>query len=1010
MQESEREAVIVEEEETAALDSCDSSSSSDDRMNSGSDSEGDEDVLGEVQQFPDESETHKVFETIEDSTSSETARTFGKAEPNLRRDLIELGSKPVEDQDSNRSNGLTTEVARVESRNEKPIHRASSVPTSLDQLPSDNLQKSSSLTDCLKETAIDQKGPLRIIKGNAVVEMTEKNSDRQSEKEQIPLNEEEVTTEFESEQILSACEVSKTEAESEEDILKTDADEPSSTTQTVVLRRRNVDNKLTPHLDVVVESGKVKRRSRNFEKGVFNVSSDSDSETANVLSHESEASVEPASIGIDLEPKGADEQDVASSPDKEDAEPGAVKRHTQAIELKYRESLKRNSLPVRKSTSSTSEDEPETDKENRNTQDVPAVERSRNASNEGSSNFVPLKEKKDRNQIPSADTTTDILKTLNEVENIGDVVQEIYEEMNKDPSGKDIVTIEGGDSMRDSGEMIDKEIVEKAEHDSETPRAGLVKRNTLLLEEKVKVILAQSEVTQKRRSVVETECETVVDQSVHTGPLTVGSDLNVVLVTDAKSSELEQSSTETDQEKATSGSVSGQPVELGLPEREMEAEEDWTEKPGLVKRHTLLIEERMKQSNEDLSTDLGEPKVGTSESQMPTTEEEVEKLASGTEKVSVASKETPVELQNQTEEHLQFGKVEKDVEVEETNTAIEPGYVRRHKLRLEGRSLSLPETVTMAESTFRSESVCEQYCADQLERKDQASSGTTVIRSSSFGQAMAHAVDTTSVVRVKRHTQVIEDVIREATERDSKKKSREELQASQSTETESTPGISVESTPKVVVVHRTPEERRTHRLKGVESKSHQAVLQALEQTHHNIDAEEDVTHTQWAQANVRQRTQILEEIIQERIGATEAFEQLLAQAFENQTKQRSAPVRRHESLPKSMKPFGRSTDPSIHVRKRSLSIEAGNERDENVSWTAPSKEQMKPGEEAIYSLPRNWKPSAIKGQGETVSETRSEVKGKRFIIEELTSGEVGDTQLTEKEKLTSVETRTLDKQ
>ena len=889
VQESEQEE--IEKEEMIGLECSETSSGSDESTMSSSD---EEDPWSEIQ--PDEI---KVLESACGSYNVNAPEDATSSKEILSNDVF----KPSEIKYSDNIRTFTVDAALAQEEKtvyKKPIHRTLSVPASLSKLTSDNLERSSSLKDCSTENEMHQ--------NKSFNSLTEKNINTklrsQAERERITQRDQSMS--------------SKSDID-----VNTESNMESQTAETVVLRREKkpLGSQTSLQLDVFVESGNVKRWSRNFEVGIFNVSGDSESETANVPSNESETNTEPFGIEI-TELKQGDE--TAS---------GVVRRHTQAIESKYQESLKRDSIPVRKSSSSVSDDDPETSEESiKNKTDPKLLGDSKNNNNLETFTILPLVEKTDQEK-PSQEVSN----TLQELQNFEELVREKTKEINGEHFSKETIS----------------EVTESTEQGFETPEAGTVKNSTLILEERVKDVPVQFDVVQKKVSLSERDIQLVEPstQTLNSASPSVDGGLNVVAADDVS----KHSTIDVNREYVMNESVSGLPVV----EKEMAVQDDCAEKKGLVKRHTLIIEERMKFSNEDVSSELD---TATLELPFPDSETRIERTWSGTE-----MRKKSIELPAPVDKN-------KKKDIDKTSATIEPGHVKRHKLRLEGRSVSLPETMNLQETK------------ELRDRNGEHSN------SSSRFHAASDAVDTTSVVRVKRHTQVIEDVIREATERDCIKA--DDTKTSENTDNECKSSYVKQNPLEAIVISRSSEECKRQPLR--ESKSRQAVLEALEKTHQSMDTEEGDTHTKWAQANVRQRTQILEEIIREKMDATEAFDQLLAQAFENQTKQKSVSVRRHGSFPRSMKPFEKCLDPSIHVRKRSFSTETDKRRDSSSLEIAYQKDKSQKDQGSIHTLPRDWK--VRQDEQEKQSNVKLEVKSKQFIIEELALEETSYSQSSENEK------------
>lgn len=427
----------------------------------------------------------------------------------------------------------------------------------------------------------------------------------------------------------------------------------------------NARGSLPRELHGVLESGFVKRKSRNFEEGVYNVPS-----VLQVLddevSLENEMEVEFAP-GEDDRPPAPDEEQDESTP-SEEPEPGVVKKHRQEYELKHRESLKRGAVLQRGGSG-----------------DDGSLKRERGdiqGSTAGDADSEAFQ----------AEEGSDRVRAVN----LEALVQKVNEDMKKEVSIRRISRKElelrafvqqAGEQMEDAltnGEdgnfnrATDNSVTDLRSMEVEIPATGVIKRNTV----KGK-ILEDPQLTGNSP-----ECTKTVASK---GEMT----------------NLGLTSTDTEQVQPSlvqDASASVQPTEKSTGERDaselsdVTSEQDNESVPqkGLVKRHTLLIEERLQpfgqkvdKEDEDGGGKEGEPTVEHEESSgLPLKGEprgataEIEPVQSSV--VEDASAE--VETESTEREMCDVPSEREDKASEEdTESVPQKGLVKRHTLLIEGR-------------------------------------------------------------------------------------------------------------------------------------------------------------------------------------------------------------------------------------------------------------------------------------------------------------------------------------
>ena len=475
----------------------------------------------------------------------------------------------------------------------------------------------------------------------------------------------------------------------------------------------------------------------------------------------------------------------------------------------------------------------------------------------------------------------------------------------------------------------DRESTESGQDTDNVPPKGLVKRHTLLIEGKIQPL--DQELERKVQTETGNETERTDDQVLCASPLK--GDKRVVSDTKDLKDDVE-----------TGASRIKDPSAL-LEDIEDKASEQDTEnvlQKGHVKRHTLLIEERLlpldQESDKDVEKDDGK------ESELLLHKEAV----------------LPVEDQGQLRyqiERTSDSEGEQYVEENQDNESVS-GLVKREKLRIEERLQS-----TSAESKQEPEQVLTNSDNTELETGDGEEDCQEVDTTEKSGEEIERikveeeeqsevAVDTSSVVRVKEQAQHLEGIIR-VTQDGEKVRSPSSKDGDLKTSDEP---------PKFFIVPRAGSEENIDEGNEVntvdkiseEKKdclSDSTVDVALLKAQENLDSEktnldlDNKNFVDWKIANVKQRRQIFEDIVR-------SYDKDRLKGDE-ESENKSNSLRRHESMPK----MHRATE-KLAFRRRSVSdvtaaISSGSDR--KVGYTIEFRKRID-GSSSSSSLPRDWSP------------------------------------------------------
>ena len=672
----------------------------------------------------------------------------------------------------------------------------------------------------------------------------------------------------------------------------------------------------------VVESGFVKRHSRNFEEGIFHLPSETEVFNDDVAVEEEDRE------GSDVPSAGdkLDQEDVKSFPGEE-PEPGIVKKHKEGYEMKHRESAK-TALSLKQISSAEGVDVKEDEGKVDVFSDVSCVPLEKDASQLAEGSETPSA---DQEVQPSGTAQYDHGFSVN----VDALLQKVNEDMKKevlsrrtarsrkvrearaladDESGnaKESLGSVGGENWTEHNGSygVDlKQCVLESEN-PEVPVAGLVKRNTLILEGKVRDFSVQD--TQQVEAVASkgeatSAAVTVWDQEPRMS--------SVKLFVEPSGEGSEQSLT-VDEEMSLGTEAS---------EGDGGSQQDTKDAPrkGLVKRHTLLIEERLQPLEQDASEDPAEKER---ESGMALTETQVSDSPSDEGQLRYQIEPTCADT---TEEHA--------VTAEEDSEAI-CGLVKREKLRIEER-LQPGVTPVAKEPTVSEMQVKEEDMAvlegdididvgKNCRQSDKpAQDDNDAIPVEEYDQSEV-AIDTSSVVRVKEHAQHLENILHD-NQPDSK--------------------TNVEDrAPRIVIVPRSTSVEKENTDNECTTAN---TMETLRNAKEGWGAEKATAVVNLATGNVKQRTQMLEDIIRDSDkGDWERDED---------NERNGSSVCRDESMPKAIRRPAR-----LVLRRRSFSdvTENSSISKRNVVYTVQLLKDSSTGSANSSSLPRNW--SLRKGRSE----------------------------------------------
>ena len=450
----------------------------------------------------------------------------------------------------------------------------------------------------------------------------------------------------------------------------------------------------------------------------------------------------------------------------------------------------------------------------------------------------------------------------------------------------------------------DGESTESGHDTDDVPPKGLVKRHTLLIEEKIQPL--DQELEKKVQKETGNETERTDDEDARASPSKKNVKEPCSLVEDIEDKESEQDT------------------------------ENVLQK-GLVKRHTLLIEERLQPLDQESDKDVEKD--------------------DGKESELVLQKEAvlPVEDQGQLRyqiERTSDSEVEQCVEENQDNESVS-GLVKREKLRIEERLQTTSaeskqdlEQVLAGSDNIVLETVDGEEDCQEVDLTEKSGEEIEQVKGEEHSEV---AVDTSSVVRVKEQAQHLEGIIR-VTQDVEKVKSQTskdgELKAS-------------DEAPKFVIVPRAGSEENIdegNELKKISEEkmdvlSDSAVNIALLEAQENLDSEKEnleldnKNFVDWSVANVKQRRQIFEDIVRD-------YDKDRLKGDE-ESENKSNSLRRHVSMPK----MTRATEKPA-FRRRSVSdvtatVSSGSDR--KVGYTIEFRNRTD-GSSSSSSLPRDWSP------------------------------------------------------
>ncbi|XP_068748350.1 uncharacterized protein [Montipora capricornis] len=516
----------------------------------------------------------------------------------------------------------------------------------------------------------------------------------------------------------------------------------------------------------------------------------------------------------------------------------------------------------------------------------------------------PLEQVKDaENEISKDDCKDDQREQASYSESVPDVRGDVVTEVEVSEEGS--VVAEGTNKC----DLLEDRQDKASEEDFESIlQKGLVKRHTLLIEGRLQPSLTQEMDDERKDEPLvheETDQSTPVKEAGGTDfdseQLSVGQD-----VSDKGNEPSKTEGTDRVEERGQ-GTTCEQDTDLPAPK-------------GLVKRHTLLIEGRLHPFDQDVE---GEDSKLNEEARI-------------NQEACTYVDPQRYQVERATELASEEGEEEKRDELRAS------GVVKREKMRIEERvnpavgeasfSQQEDEIVTGSERSSAPKPASEdsETCRDvQNEDDDTMEDKVEEKEQDEVG------VDTSSVVRVKDHTQHLEGIIRiTTTSKDIEKPKHQALREDLHGSTDKSPKIVIipRSSSDYQIAQRTgtnlPEELFEGRLEEILSES--AVNIALMKAQESLDLENE-TFVDWNVGNVKQRTRAFEEVVGH-----------LNNGSEN-------PLRRSHSLPRTIHPSEKYA-----FRRRSFSdvseiVSSSSGRE--VGYTI----QFSNGETSSSStLPLNW--------------------------------------------------------
>lgn len=546
---------------------------------------------------------------------------------------------------------------------------------------------------------------------------------------------------------------------------------------------------LPNELHGVLESGFVKRKSKNFEEGVYNVPS-----VMQVLEDsrnlEEEMDVEHAAGESD---ESSVAEELNESTPNEEPEPGVVRKHKEEYELKHRESLKRGAVLQRVGSgdgNSLKRERGECDSDSAAKQgsegdrdcavhvDALVQKVNEDMRKEVSTRRISKKELELRAIVKQAgeqmkdalvsESETDVgSQETTELPAAGVIKGNIDEKLQENPqlTGKSVecafeskaeITIEG---LTDTDEnrfqdvsaglselSEDKEDITSKQDKESVPQKGLVKRHTLLIEGRLQPFDQKS--NKEAESEDEKEGEPIVDQDLDAGLPLKGETTSLTWENEA----LEPSATENLSAEVETELAERETCDLSSERKDRASERDTENVPerGLVKRHTQLIEGRLQPeqvlikdaeniANEESNEDHQEtcPPPSTEETISTTSDSETvdpcpgNNVTAGVEQTekeanTIERKET-CELSEDREDRAS----EQDIE-----NVLQKGLVKRHTLLIEERLQPVGQEVdkdAMTQDEMKDESPVKQETCPLTSSEE---TGAEQMQSVSLGESV----------------------------------------------------------------------------------------------------------------------------------------------------------------------------------------------------------------------------------------------------------------------------------
>ena len=722
----------------------------------------------------------------------------------------------------------------------------------------------------------------------------------------------------------------------------------------VVLRRPRPYVGVPKEIMEVAESGLVKRRSRNFEERRFNIEVDIEDDLLNSREEEEncevmETATEPSeeeklNTKVEVSVAMEEQQEEQQEAEQEDPKPGLVRKQTQEFEQLY------CGGPQAKHAGSKAgilEDEIEDEKVSEDAQvsdlDADGIctqgcdgEAGDSVERNGTESETPA-EPQDAS-FPAFEVKVEAL------------VKKINDEMKKEvcirkstaktehepciPVSKEAEEIEESSTddtgaVREGEHGKDTKKEQTSDASEEVPRPGLVKRNTLLLEEKARELLAL-EIERARKlppkeEPIQTEGEpTRSDASLVPSDSSLESEADRVECVEVRDAKVSQEEEEEESGEQSTG---------------------WLEQnAGLVKRHKLMIEGRLQTRDPETKTQsvADEEQVVREEEEMPL---EQEVLC-----------QSPSDLPSVRDADLKGAPTEPlDGSVEETGINFEAGdeaisLVKRHTLLIEERLQSNQEEPAKPPPTdeyTKSQEGSNDTLNKGEEPEEALDTGDTerVLSSQQLESVQTEiAVDTSSVVNVRTHAQLLEERLREAS-------GQLAADADEGVEKHDSDTHS-----HVIIFPLSSQEcEKNPEIPSFELDGPAVETAALELIQPGLDPVAEA-QSDWSVGNVKQRTLALEKLMLDVAKAARVFEQFKSDPKSKMSQQRRPVLRRNESLRTS-----RSVDTEFGGRRRSFSDVGGSDANKGGLVRADPSASTNPSAirdataETSGSLPKDWR-------------------------------------------------------